>query len=90
MGFDAPRLAVQVKSFSDPVDITAVHQVQEAMTNVDTDQGFLVSLAGSSVRCWPLRGPTALRSGSGMAMHSWMNCWRATISGRTRGGAAFP
>ncbi len=46
MGFDAPRLAVQVKSGKDPVDITVLHQLQGAMKNVGADQGLLVSLGG--------------------------------------------
>lgn len=46
MGFEAPRLAVQVKSGADPVDITVLHQLQGAMRNVGADQGLLVSLGG--------------------------------------------
>lgn len=46
MGFDAPRLAVQVKSGQGPVDITVLHQLQGAMKNVSADQGLLVSLGG--------------------------------------------
>ncbi len=46
LGFDSPRLAVQVKSGSDPTDITVLHQLQGAMGNVGAEQGLLVSLGG--------------------------------------------
>lgn len=46
MGFDGPRLAVQVKSGYETVDLAVLHQLQGTMKNVNADQGLLVSLGG--------------------------------------------
>lgn len=69
LGFDPPRLAVQVKSGTDPTDLTVLHQLQGAMGNVGAQQGLLVSLGGFrrsvlsaththffSVRLWDAQG----------------------------------
>lgn len=43
LGFDEPRIAVQVKSGSAPVDIKAVRELQGAMKNFQATQGLFVS-----------------------------------------------
>jgi len=43
LGFDEPRIAVQVKSGDTPVDIKAVRELQGAMKNFQASQGLFVS-----------------------------------------------
>lgn len=45
-GFDAPRIAVQVKSSGHPVDITAVRELQGAMRQFGADVGLFVARGG--------------------------------------------
>jgi len=46
LGFDRPRLAVQVKSGDGPIDIKVFHELQGAMKNVGAEQGLLVAWGG--------------------------------------------
>jgi len=46
MGFDAPRLCVQVKSGSSPVDVTALRELQGVMKNFGAEQGLFISWSG--------------------------------------------
>ena len=46
LGFDAPRLAVQVKSGDGPVDIKVLHELQGVMKNFGAAQGLLVAWGG--------------------------------------------
>ena len=46
MGFDAPRLCVQVKSSQAPVDVTILRSLQGSMKTFSADQGLLVSWGG--------------------------------------------
>ncbi len=46
LGFGHPRICVQVKSGSAPVDRPTLDQLLGAMSNVDADQGLLVSWGG--------------------------------------------
>lgn len=46
LGFGHPRICVQVKSGSGPVDRPTLDQLLGAMSNVDADQGLLVSWGG--------------------------------------------
>lgn len=46
LGFGTPRICVQVKSGSDPVDRPTLDQLIGAMQNVQADQGLLVSWGG--------------------------------------------
>jgi len=46
LGFGHPRICVQVKSGSSPVDRPTLDQLLGAMSNVDADQGLLVSWGG--------------------------------------------
>lgn len=46
LGFGHPRICVQVKSGSTPVDRPTLDQLLGAMSNVDADQGLLVSWGG--------------------------------------------
>ncbi len=46
LGFDDPRIAVQVKSGDAPVDIKAVRELQGAMKNFRASQGLFVSWGG--------------------------------------------
>jgi restriction system protein len=46
LGFDRPRLCVQVKSSSSPIDVTVLRQLQGVMTKVRADQGLLVAWGG--------------------------------------------
>ncbi len=46
MGFDPPRLAVQVKSGDSPVDVTVLRGLQGSMQTFQADHGLLVSWAG--------------------------------------------
>ena len=50
MGFDPPRLALQVNSGDSPMDTTVLHQLLGAMKNVDADQGLLVVALGGFKR----------------------------------------
>ena len=47
-GFDAPRIAVQVKSGSIVVDAPTVHQLQGTMKNFEATNGLVVSWGGFS------------------------------------------
>lgn len=46
LGFDEPRIAVQVKSGDAPVDIKAVRELRGAMKNFQASQGLFVSWGG--------------------------------------------
>jgi restriction system protein len=46
LGFEAPRLCVQVKSQDTPVEAKVVHELLGAMQSVNADQGLLVSWNG--------------------------------------------
>ena len=45
-GFEAPRIAVQVKSGSVVVDAPTVHQLQGTMKNFEATNGLIVSWGG--------------------------------------------
>jgi len=46
MGFDSPRVGVQVKSSDTPVDVKVLRELQGALKNFGADQGLLVSWGG--------------------------------------------
>jgi restriction system protein len=46
MGFDNPRLCVQVKSSQSPADVTVLRNLQGVMKTFGADQGLLVSWGG--------------------------------------------
>ncbi|MEE9302555.1 MAG: restriction endonuclease [Thiotrichaceae bacterium] len=46
MGFDTPRLAVQVKSSDSALDVTVLRELQGVMRNFRADQGLIVSWGG--------------------------------------------
>lgn len=46
MGFDPPRLCVQVKSGTEPIDVRVLHELQGVMKNFGAEQGLLVSWGG--------------------------------------------
>ncbi|MFI2810371.1 restriction endonuclease [Microbulbifer sp. JSM ZJ756] len=46
MGFDAPRLAVQVKSSDTALDVTVLRELQGVMRNFGADNGLIVSWGG--------------------------------------------
>ena len=45
-GFEAPRLAVQVKSLDAPIDIKVFNELQGSMTNFGADLGLIVTWGG--------------------------------------------
>ena len=46
MGFDAPRLAVQVKSSDSPADVSVLRELQGVMPRFGANHGMIVSLGG--------------------------------------------
>ena len=46
LGFEHPRLAVQVKSGDDPVDVKVLRELQGVMKNFGAEQGLFVSWGG--------------------------------------------
>ncbi len=46
LGFDAPRLVVQIKSQDAPIDIKVFHELQGVIKNFGADQGLLVAWGG--------------------------------------------
>ncbi|GIW56653.1 MAG: restriction endonuclease [Nitrospiraceae bacterium] len=46
LGFDEPRIAVQVKSGDDPMDVKAVRELRGVMKSFGASQGLFVSWAG--------------------------------------------
>lgn len=46
LGFEQPRICVQVKSSDSPVDLPTLHQLLGSMQNVGASQGLLVSWGG--------------------------------------------
>ena len=46
MGFEAPRLCVQVKSGDDPVDVTVLRELRGVMKAYRAEQGLIVSWGG--------------------------------------------
>lgn len=46
MGFDSPRLCVEVKSAESPADVTVLRSLQGSMKTFGADQGLLVSWGG--------------------------------------------
>jgi restriction system protein len=49
LGFDKPRLCVQVKSSSSPADVTTLRTLQGSMANFKAEQGLLVSWGGFNI-----------------------------------------
>ncbi|MHB9058774.1 MAG: restriction endonuclease [Bacillota bacterium] len=54
MGFDQPRLCVQVKSSDSPVDVSVFRELQGVMKNFDATQGLLVAWGGFKTSVSPL------------------------------------
>ncbi|HDM36271.1 MAG TPA: restriction endonuclease [Candidatus Syntrophoarchaeum butanivorans] len=50
LGFDHPRICIQVKSSSSPVDVRILRELRGVMSKVKSDQGLLVSWAGFTNR----------------------------------------
>jgi len=46
MGFDSPRLCVQVKSSDSPIDVNVLRELQGVLKKFGADQGLLVSWGG--------------------------------------------
>lgn len=46
LGFDAPRICVQVKSSSSQIDVKILRELQGVMSKVRADQGLLISWGG--------------------------------------------
>jgi restriction system protein len=46
LGFDSPRLCVQVKSSSSPINLSVLQQLKGAMSDVQADQGLIVAWGG--------------------------------------------
>lgn len=46
LGFDRPRLVVQVKSGDDPVDVKVIRELQGAMKSFGAEHGLIVAWAG--------------------------------------------
>lgn len=46
LGFDAPRIAVQVKSEQSPIDVKVVRELQGVMKNFGADHGMVVAWGG--------------------------------------------
>ena len=46
MGFNSPRLCVQVKSGTAPVGVTSLRELQGVMKNYGAEQGLFVSWGG--------------------------------------------
>lgn len=46
MGFDTPKLCIQVKSSDSPVDVKVLRELQGVMKNFGAEQGLLVSWGG--------------------------------------------
>ncbi|VVB62507.1 Restriction endonuclease [uncultured archaeon] len=46
MGFDQPRLCVQVKSSDSPVDVTVLRELKGVMDDFKADQGLLIAWGG--------------------------------------------
>jgi restriction system protein len=46
MGFDPPRICVQVKSGDSPVDVSALRELQGVIGNFGAERGLLVSWGG--------------------------------------------
>ena len=51
LGFDKPRVCVQVKSSSSPVDVKILRELQGVMQKVRAEQGLLVSWGGFNNPC---------------------------------------
>ena len=51
LGFDKPRICVQVKSSSSPVDVNILRQLQGVMSKVRAEQGLLVVWGGFTSQC---------------------------------------
>ncbi len=46
LGFDSPRICVQVKSSSNPIDVGTLRELRGVMSKVSAEQGLLVSWGG--------------------------------------------
>ena len=46
MGFDKPRICIQVKSGSSPVDVVVLRSLKGTVQDFKADQGLLVSWSG--------------------------------------------
>lgn len=46
LGFDTPRICVQVKSSSSPIDVRVIRELQGVMGKVNANQGLLVAWGG--------------------------------------------
>ncbi len=54
MGFDSPRLCVQIKSSDSPVDVSVFRELQGVMKNFNATQGLLVAWGGFKTSVTPL------------------------------------
>ena len=46
MGFESPRLCVQVKSGDDPVDVTVLRELRGVMDSYNAERGLIVAWGG--------------------------------------------
>ena len=51
LGFDKPRVCVQIKSSSSPVDVKILRELQGVMSKVRAEQGLLVAWGGFNNSC---------------------------------------
>ena len=52
MGFDLPRICIQVKSSASPADVTVLRSLQGTVQTFKADQGLLVSWSGFNRKVW--------------------------------------
>ena len=52
LGFDAPRLCVQVKATRTPADVKVLRELGGTMSNFKADQGLFVSWSGYNTAAW--------------------------------------
>jgi len=50
LGFDGPKICVQVKSTSSPIDVSVLRELQGVMSKVRANQGLLVSWGGFTTK----------------------------------------
>jgi len=48
LGFDKPRVCIQVKSSSSPVDVKVIRELRGVISAVGAEQGLLVTWGGST------------------------------------------
>ncbi len=82
LGFDAPKICVQVKSENSTLDVSVLRELQATITNYGADHGLLVGWGGLSSPLLQKRNGSSFESGFGTQRTCWriyLTCTRSSL-----------